>query len=475
MFGWTKFAACLAGLAVANEAASSSSEAVVTLTSSSFDSFIKENSNALVKFYAPWCGHCKKLAPEYEAAAEVLKAENIPLAKVDATEEKELAEKFEIRGFPTMYFFRNGEPEEYDGGRTKETIVQWVKSMTGPAVRVQESAEAAQKAVVEGVGYLLTVPSQEHKAYAAFKAVADKNRAKGAFFAVIDSKASSSSIKAITKDDVYNAPTELTTEEAILKFVKAESTPVFGPITPETYRAYAAKSENWFWFAGTPENFEEAKKEISAVARIHRDDLNFVWLNTSNEQFKKHAEGMFGMTSFPSAALVMGRDKYKYEGPFTQKKTGAYVQDVLDGKVEKFLLSEDIPESNDDPVKVVVGKTFKSLVLQSNKDVFLKVYAPWCGHCKKLAPIWEEFADRTKDSKNFIVAKMDGTANEAPVDGFDIRGFPTLFFVKANTSEPLTYSGDRTLEAFVKFAKEHSTHPIVLADSGDKDDSKDEL
>eukprot|EP01054_Gregarina_sp_Poly1_P005037 Gregarina_sp_Poly_1__5036@NODE_266_length_10382_cov_507_901212_g232_i0_p2_GENE_NODE_266_length_10382_cov_507_901212_g232_i0NODE_266_length_10382_cov_507_901212_g232_i0_p2_ORF_typecomplete_len480_score90_01Thioredoxin/PF00085_20/2_1e32Thioredoxin/PF00085_20/3_7e03Thioredoxin/PF00085_20/0_78Thioredoxin/PF00085_20/1_7e25Thioredoxin_6/PF13848_6/27Thioredoxin_6/PF13848_6/1_1e10Thioredoxin_6/PF13848_6/6_6e19Thioredoxin_6/PF13848_6/0_084Calsequestrin/PF01216_17/2_8e17Calsequestrin/PF01216_17/5_1Thiored len=471
-----------AGLSVAaaGESGETESQHVVQLTGSTFDDFIKENAYTLVKFYAPWCGHCKKLAPEYEGAAEVLKTDGILLGKVDATEEKELAERFDIRGFPTLYFFRNGQHEDYDGGRTKDSIVQWVKSMTGPAVKDYDNkadAVTAAKAL-ETVSYLLVSPSKDHASMKVWAKVADKNRAKGAFLAVVDPKAQKSVIEVFGRSgEHFVAPNEFLEEEAMSNFIKAESTPLFGPITPETYRAYAAKSENWFWFAGTTEEYEKAKEDVSKVARTHRDNLNFVWLDTSNEQFKRHAENMFGMSVFPSAAVVMGHDKYKYEGPFSEKETAEFMKNVLDGKIEKFLLSEEIPEKNDEPVKVVVGKTFKDMVLQQDKDVFLEVYAPWCGHCKKLTPIWEEFAAKTKESKNFIVAKMDGTANEAPVDGFEIRGFPTLFFVKANTTEPIPYSGDRTLEAFIQFAKGNAQHPITVSEDtvSEDDEQRDEL
>ncbi|XP_074237937.1 protein disulfide-isomerase A2 isoform X5 [Saimiri boliviensis] len=109
---------------------------------------LREHPGLLVEFYAPWCGHCKALAPEYSKAAALLAAESmaVTLAKVDGPAQLELAEEFGVTEYPTLKFFRHGNrthPEEYTGPREAERIVEWLRRRVGPsATRLEDEAGA---------------------------------------------------------------------------------------------------------------------------------------------------------------------------------------------------------------------------------------------------------------------------------------------------------------------------------------------
>merc|ERR1719217_605177 len=137
-----------------------------------------------------------------------------------------------------------------------------------------------------------------------------------------------------------------------------------------------------------------------------------------------------------------------------------FIEDVDAGNIEPKLKSEAIPASNDEPVRVVVGSTLKSEVFTSDKDVMLEVYAPWCGHCKKLEPEYVKLAKKVKKEELtdlIVIAKIDGTANDSPVESIEWSGFPSIFFVKAGSSEPVLYDGERTAKGLWKYIKKHSS------------------
>jgi len=108
-------------------------EGVAVLNRDTFAYYTFPKDLVLVEFYAPWCGHCKKMEPEYAKAAQILKEDGIHLAKVDATKEGALANEYFVQGFPTLILFRKGvKVEDYSGERTSSAIVEYMRKQADP-------------------------------------------------------------------------------------------------------------------------------------------------------------------------------------------------------------------------------------------------------------------------------------------------------------------------------------------------------
>ncbi|KAL1809475.1 hypothetical protein ACET3Z_026465 [Daucus carota] len=114
-------------------------EVVVAFTDQNFDKVVGQDRDALIEFYAPWCGHCKKLAPEFEKlGSSFKKSESVLIGKVDCDEQKETCNKFGVSGYPTIQWFPKGslEPKTYEGTHTAEALVDFVNSEGGANVKI---------------------------------------------------------------------------------------------------------------------------------------------------------------------------------------------------------------------------------------------------------------------------------------------------------------------------------------------------
>ncbi|KAF4976508.1 hypothetical protein FZEAL_6826 [Fusarium zealandicum] len=110
--------------------------AVIELLPSNFDDIVlKSGKPTLVEFFAPWCGHCKKLAPVWEELAITYEhaKDKVQIAKVDADAQRELGKRFGIQGFPTLKFFdgKSDKPEDYKSGRDLESLTEFIADKIG--------------------------------------------------------------------------------------------------------------------------------------------------------------------------------------------------------------------------------------------------------------------------------------------------------------------------------------------------------
>ncbi|CAK9017411.1 Protein disulfide-isomerase-like protein EhSep2 [Durusdinium trenchii] len=99
--------------------------------------------------------------------------------------------------------------------------------------------------------------------------------------------------------------------------------------------------------------------------------------------------------------------------------------------------------------------SFDEVVFESGKNTFIKFFAPWCGHCKRMKPAWDDLADKYKDSDSVVIADVDCPANTALCSKYSVSGYPTVKYFKDGAKEPTDYKGGRDLATLEKFVKDN--------------------
>jgi len=451
---------------------------VVVLTSDNFDDFVK-NDFVLVEFYAPWCGHCKKLTPEYQKAAAALKASgsSVQLGKLDATVEGSIAERFGVKGYPTLKFFRSGEAIEFDGGRTANDIVNWVTKKSGPPSKVL-ATQAEIDALASGTGTrVVAYVTGDNEA--TWSTIAKSDKLQAFAFSHVNDAALFGGKKEGTVELIKDGEDTKTFDgefktTVISQWVLSEGFPLVDELAQESWtRAQTAGLNLLAVFAKADDT--AAAAAALEVAKANKGTL----VVTSSEQVTIASRWGASGNVVPTAIFVVNGAAPSFviwneenAVEFNTENLKAFVAGAQDGTYESYVKSEPVPENNNGPVTILVGKNFEEVVYQ-NKDVLVEFYAPWCGHCQKLAPIWDELGESYKADDNVVIAKMDATANGLP-KGVSVQGFPTLIFWDSEGKQTV-YEGDRELPAFQSWIeKNRSSKAGVAAPEQVKEEVKEE-
>ncbi|EDV56416.1 protein disulfide-isomerase A3 [Drosophila erecta] len=456
---------------------SAAEQDVLELGDDDFATTLKQHETTLVMFYAPWCGHCKRLKPEYAKAAELVKDDDPPikLAKVDCTEAgKETCSKYSVSGYPTLKIFRQDEvSQDYNGPREASGIAKYMRAQVGPASKtVRTIAELTKFLDTKDTtlfGYFSDIDSNLAKVFLKF---ADKNREKYRFGhssekEVLDKQGETDKIVLIraphlsNKFEASSIKFEASSESELNTFVKENFHGLVGHRTQDSIKDFQNPLITAYYsvdYQKNPKGTNYWRNRVLKVAKEFVGQINFAI--ASKDDFQ-HELNEYGYDFVGDKPVVLARDeknlKYALKDEFSVENLQDFVEKLLANELEPFIKSEAIPESNDAPVKVAVAKNFDDLVINNGKDTLIEFYAPWCGHCKKLTPIYEELAEKLQNEEVAIV-KMDATANDVPPE-FNVRGFPTLFWLpKDAKNKPVSYNGGREVDDFLKYiAKEATT------------------
>uniref|UniRef100_A0A0G4HWK3 Thioredoxin domain-containing protein n=1 Tax=Chromera velia CCMP2878 TaxID=1169474 RepID=A0A0G4HWK3_9ALVE len=142
----------------------------------------------------------------------------------------------------------------------------------------------------------------------------------------------------------------------------------------------------------------------------------------------------------------------------------SFVNNVLDGRVPQKLKGQPVPQTQTGPVYELVAETFEAVVMNEQLDVLVMMYAPFCGHSRRLEPLYLQVAERFAKFEHLLIARIDAYNNDRPsrVPGAELNGFPTIRLWPSKSKQaPVDFEGERDPEVIAEFIFSHSSKPMT--------------
>ncbi|VDK42292.1 unnamed protein product [Anisakis simplex] len=353
----------------------------------------------LVMFYAPWCGHCKRLKPEYCEAANELNGKFI-LAAVDATQSSNeyVVQKFNVEGYPTLHYFENGQHKfRFTGLNTKEGIMAWLKNPTEKPLMEEKKTE--EKPWSEIPSEVVHLDDEKFDAFMASHSsvlvmfyapwCGHCNKAKPEYMAAAEM---------LKKDKIDGvlAAVDATVHRKAAEKVGVEGFPTF---------AYYKKGKySWKVNERTKDGFYKFMK--NPVEPPSEDS---------------------GWSAEDSSVLHLVGDNFKSE---LKKKRDALVMFYAPCE-RQFICSFHLP------------------VIFSFSNIYKFAF-----YCKRTKPFYWEAARQLSDESRIALAAVDCSVETSLCSDFGIKGFPTIIYLSYGKNR-LDYHGRYdNAQAFVDFVKQ---------------------
>ncbi|KAB0796261.1 hypothetical protein PPYR_10322 [Photinus pyralis] len=461
---------------------------VSVLTQENFKDFISSRDYVLVDFYAPWCGQCQDLEPEYAMVAQTLALSESPveLGKVDVTEEESLADDHNIKVIPTLVLFKKGKTRaEYTGELVAEKIVEWLTRRCGPPAQDLQGVENVQALIEEfDVVVIGFFKDQSSKNAEVFLEFADST------FSVpfgITSDEDSFAEYSVKNGDIVlfkkfddrkvKFGGELNVK-GLQTFLREESRPLISEFEPDLLETDGVRGFVLLFLDKLSEESSRIEDEARSVAKLFKQDIMFVSVDTEIGA-NQAALDMLNVKDedVPTMRIAKPARNIKRFVPesndLTAESIQKFVEDYLSGKIKPQFLGADLPEDwKKGFVYTLVSSNFESVVFDTEKDVLVEFHKTSCGYCKLLHPILEQVGEYFKRDTHVIVAKIDISVNEIDDDNF--QSLPALKLYLRGDKKVITYKGAITVEAIANFIKNPNAGDIGNEDKSQEEEAEED-
>ncbi|KAH8923331.1 thioredoxin-like protein [Atractiella rhizophila] len=488
---------------------------MVTLRRENFTETIAKDGLTVVKYFADWCGYCRDLAPAYEEAASILKDDSrITVASVDCEADADLCFEQSVFALPTIKLFHGGEGKEYNGTRSAGDIASYARRYLEPTLSVLTAEDESSFARSDDVVLVARLDrtsttydederifgqlAQEQREFVRFGVVPLSDSSKTKDFTIYQNWDNFSASLQLDRGDKME-------KETLETFITRESLRVMGEIEwGDIEPLKEAKMPVALLFLhGAAEEEKERIESIREVGKQYRGKINFAWSNsTKNPGLPRSANvqtsrDAISIIDFSSPLVQPATPKYPMDRslPVDASSVAYFVSRFLGGELQPHIRSLPVPSEAEqsDGVRTIVADSLEQELWgkTEDKDVLIMFMAPWCGHCKKLKPVYEELGRLySNETDKIMISRYDAHNNDIPTSlGFQIQSYPTFKFKPAGSKTLLDYDGGREVRDFVSFIQQSAAneiqHPVIPGSEqvgdgtssaeGEKRNAKDEL
>lgn len=439
---------------------------VLLFDESNFDEALSEFPTLVLEFYRNGCPACEAFEPEYSQAAGILKAYGIPVGRINVETHPESQVKFRVNNYPTVVYVAAGQHVQYPGTKTAQGVLSWVKSKVfGKVVPCPTVDDLERKISVERVSAVL-FDSAGSSNYAVFEDVASDVEDVAFLLCedlmALDKFNVSHPQLTIFKhfDEGRNDYQEEFKRGIVKKFINDMKLPAV--LTLDTIGkdyVFVKKNDAVILFRADSEG-SRFDGMLAELGKSLKGEFAVVYADLTDESVKYLGDKLgLTPTDMPIVLIFDSTSDVKYlvKAPLTFETVLEATKKFTAGELEAFYRSEETPANDyENGIKIITGKTFEADILTSGKNVMLEFYAPWCTHCKELAPKYEKVAKYYEADDSIVLAKIDGSKND--VKGHQITGYPSILFFPANTKEWLKYGGERNEKGMIKFINENRSN-----------------
>jgi len=445
------------------------------------------------------CGHCKALGPEFVKAGQILKEKDslIKLGKVDGTEEEVLLDAHNVTGYPTLKLYRKKNLVPYTGGRMAPEIVDWLERKIGPPAKILETVRDVKDFIDQNEVAVVGFFKEKGEDFSKYNQACQDYDDYGVNYPV-----------GVTTDDKSLEHYDVKDKVVLFKKFDEKKTVYEGDIETQTVRDFITenalpvviefnhenaqkmferpnnqKSHLLMFHNKSSDTFDEEIQLMAKVGREFKENVLFTSVDVNEEDHRRMVEFLgvrnrINNDTFPTVRIITMKDdqppiRYKpVDNSVNEENLRNFVSQYINGEIKREYFTEPLPKDwESKAAKYLTAVNFRSLILDSpSKPSLIMWYAPWCGHCKNMMPVWEDMGNRFPD---YLVGKIDATVNE--VAGLPaVHSFPTIKLYRLDGSEA-EYNGERTVEGLSKFLKTGGVYGMAAPDEAAPSKKHDEL